>query len=95
VSQCTGTFPPNLEEDWNEVCNGINSNGVLEAAPTPCGPLAVDACFELVIPGGVVDDDWQQFLADGSKYRYTHPITTTTTTCTYSTANGTLLCVSP
>ena len=95
VSQCTGTFPPNLEEDWNEACNSINSNGILEAAATACGPAAADGCFELIIPGGVIDDDWQQLTAIGSQYRYTHPITTTTTTCTYSTTNGTLICVSP
>ena len=81
----SGTFPPNLEADWN----GIGSGGVQPGSfPSTCA--VATPCFELVIPGGVTISAWSQTAA--GTYVYTHPISSTTYTCTYSSTNGTLTC---
>ena len=86
ASPVAATFPPDLEQTWAGM-----TGGTLEGAPTNCDTTA-KACFELVIPGGYVDANWQQLLADGSKYKFTAPVGGGTQTCTYSSTNGTLLC---
>ncbi len=91
VAGCAGTFPPNLEEDWNEACNLINDNGTQPATfPKAC---SADPCFEFVIPGGVRETTWSQSAA--LAYTWDNPTNGagTDSTCTYSTGNGTLICI--
>ncbi len=75
-----GTFPPNLEATWNGI-----TGGTLEANGTVC---TTKACFELVIPGGILDSTWTQTTA--TSYTFTNPVSSTSTTYTYSSTNGTL-----
>ncbi len=84
------TFPPNLEATWVNGSSTI-TGGTLEAAATACSPAA-KACFELVIPGGYLDLNWQQLTATGSQYKFTDPTVTGTQTCTYDNTTGTFLC---
>ena len=77
-----GTFPPSLEADWN----GIGSGGSQPIGfPEPCAP---DACFELIIPGGYLDANWEQTTA--TSYTFTAPVGTGTKLYTYTVADGTL-----
>jgi len=82
VAGGAGTFPPNLEATWNGIVGGT-----LEVGGTVCDPIA-KACFELVIPGGYVDANWQQ--ATATTYTFTAPVGGGTKTYTYSPINGTL-----
>ena len=84
AANCTGTFPPNLEANWNNACNGI-TGGVLSANGTAC--VAATPCFELVIPGGYTDANWTQTTA--TTYTFTAPVGSGTATYTYSATNGT------
>ncbi len=83
VAGGAGTFPPNLEATWNSI-----TGGVLSANGTSC--VIATPCFELVVPGGYVDGNWQQTTA--TTYTFTAPVGSGTQTCTYSSVNGTLLC---
>lgn len=89
--QGAGTFPPNLEETWG---TGDLTGGTLGLAGDDC--LTANPCFELVIPGGVIESAWEQNNAGGSIYKYTEPITGVgTKTCTYDTTvplTGTFVC---
>ena len=85
VNQGSGTFPPNLEATWNTITGGIQPGGF----PSPCD-TAGDPCYELVVPGGVNIGAWSQTAA--GTYTFTHPVTSTVTTCVYSSTNGTLTC---
>ncbi len=86
VNQGAGTFPPNLEATWNGI-----TGGTVEAAATACS--ATKACFELVIPGGYVDPNWQQLNATATQYKFTAPVGTGTQTCVYAgDPTGTFLC---
>ena len=84
VQQGKGTFPPNIEEDWN----GIGSGGVLSDGKA-C--VAGTPCFELVIPGGYVDANWSQgtFAAPITPYTFTAPVGTGTATYDYDSTDGT------
>ena len=79
VAGGTGTFPPNLEAAWN----GIGS-GTLEADGTACG--TGKACFELVIPGGYTDANWEQTTS--TKYTFTAPVGSGTKAFTYDATTG-------
>ncbi len=92
AASCTNvtdpTFPPNLEANWNNACNLI-AGGALSANGTAC--VAATPCFELVVPGGVVDANWVQTTA--TSYTFTPP-QGTTRVCTYvAGTTGTLTCV--
>lgn len=67
VNQKSGTFPPNLEADWN----GIGNGGVLNGDTIPC--VTATPCFELVIPGGYIDANWKLTAYDitGGAGKYT------------------------
>ena len=83
ASPASTTFPPDLEVAW-----GGSGGGTLSAAGTAC--VAATPCFELVIPGGVVDPHWVQTAANGSSYTFTPPAGTgVTRVCNYSSVNGT------
>lgn len=86
VNTTDPTFPPDLEADWNRACNAIPGG---TATPAPCNTSG-NPCFELVIPGGVDLAAWAQTTA--TTYTYTHPITDTVTTCTYTKTDGTFRC---
>ena len=83
-----GTFPTNLEVDWN----GIGGGGTLGAAGDDC--LTANPCFELVVSGGLVESNWEQNNAAGTVYKFTHPIDAgENKTCTYTAGTkGTFLC---
>ena len=81
VSGGSGTFPPNLEATWNGITGGAQPGSF----PTVCN--AANSCFELVVPGGYIDANWSQ--ASAVTYTFTHPISGSSTTYTYSTTNGT------
>ena len=81
VAGGSGTFPPNLEATWNGI-----TGGTLEANGTACD--TGKACFELVVPGGFVDSNWQQ--ATSTTYTFTAPVGSGTKTYTYSATDGTL-----
>lgn len=78
-----GTFPPNLEANWN----GIGSGGVLSPNGTAC--VTATPCFELVVPGGVISSSWTQ--TDSDTYTFDPP-QGSTVVCDYSSTNGTLTC---
>ena len=85
VSSCTQTFPDdNIEDNWNNACNGIV--GGVSSLATAC--VAATPCFELVIPGGYVDANWTQTTA--TKYDFTSPVGGAgTKQYTYTPADGT------
>ncbi len=83
AAQTPGMFPPNLEVPWN----GIGTTGTQPSFPSTC---PTQACFELVIPGGITLAGWSQTAA--GTYTYTHPVTSTVTTCIYSSTDGTFIC---
>ena len=87
AQQGPGTFPnDNLEDGWGTG----NPGGTLSANGTDC--LAATPCWELIIPGGYSDVNglWEQTTA--TTYTFSPP-QGTGQVCTYSTANGTFLCV--
>ncbi len=99
VAGGSSTFPPELETDWTVAEGGSAglTGGILEGSAKACNTGTggnPSPCFELVIPGGYIDTNWQQNDATGTVYKFTHPITSTETkTCTYSTTNGTFACI--
>ena len=85
LSNQIGTFPPNLEANWN----GIGEGGTL---PTPTYPGAcniANPCFELVVPGGLIAGEWIQTVA--GTYTFDNPVSAPSpdNTYIYTTANGT------
>ena len=84
ISGKTGTFPPNLEENWN----GLFDPGTLPPFPNP-GCNAANPCFELVVPGGLIAGEWTQ-TAVGT-YTFDNPMTGANpdNTYNYSATNGT------
>ena len=72
-------FPPNLEAAWDG-----STGGTLELDGTVC---TTKACFELVIPGGVLDANWTQ-TTDTTYDFATTAATGVNKTYTYDTTNG-------
>ena len=82
AQQGGGTFPDdNLENDW-----GTGSLGGTQPGAFPAACNAANPCFELVIPGGVVDTSWEQTTT--TSYTFDPP-QGLTRVCTYAIANGT------
>ena len=81
------TFPPNLEANWNNACNGIAGGTQPGAFPSTCNPP--HPCFELVIAGGVAvtDGSWRQ--SGPTAYTFTHPITNAAIVYNYNSTDGT------
>ena len=88
AQQGPGTFPnDNLEDGWGTG----NPGGVLSPNGTAC--LAATPCFELIITGGYSDPNGLWVQTTATTYTFTSPVGGGTQVCTYSTANGTFLCV--
>ncbi len=84
VKNGAGTFPAELETNWNGF---FPDAGTLPGSATACN---VDKCFELVIVGGVNDQYWKQ--TTNTKYEYDAPVPAgagDAITYTYTPANGT------
>jgi len=82
VKQGAGTFPPNLEADWNGIGGGGQSK-----TNSLC---STDPCFELVVPGGYVDANWTQG-GDDVTYTFDAPVGSGDATYTYDPSDGTFL----
>ncbi len=87
AQQGAGTFPDDdIETGWGTG----NPGGVLSANGTAC--VAATPCFELVIAGGYSDSNGLWTQTTPTTYTYAPP-QGTGVVCTYSTANGTFLCI--
>ena len=88
VSPQSTTFPPDLERDWGAITGGGAS---VQANGTAC---SATPCFRLVLSTPVTDSHWVM-TTGGTIYTFTHPVTGTTTTCTFVGGNGagTFTCV--
>ena len=84
ADQGAGNFPPNLEAGWGNANPGGSQPG---SFASPCN---TNACFELVVPGGLSEATWSQTAA--LEYTFTAPVGNSSQTCTYSATNGTLTC---
>ena len=84
VANGTGTFPPNLEADWNSITS--TPAGVVSPNGTAC--VAATPCFELVVPGGYSDTTGLWVQTTATSYTFTPP-QGLTRVCTYTAANGT------
>ena len=76
------SFPPNLEAGW-----GGSPGGNQPSFPSACN---TDACFELVVPGGLSDAAWSQTAA--GTYTFDALVGPYDQTCIYNSTNGTLTC---
>ena len=89
ASPAAQTFPnDNLEDAWGPILAadaGTSHPGTAcVTAATPSSP-----CFELVIPGGYEDENWNQDDADS--YTFTAPVGGGTETYDYTPSKGTFL----
>lgn len=80
----SGTFPPELETQWNSI--GAGTDGT--SATTCNDSSATTPCFQLVIPGGYVDTNWAS-TGTGKVYTFTAPVGGSTATYTYTPGDGT------
>ena len=85
ISGKTGSFPPNLEADWN----GLFADAGKPPGTFPSACAAADPCFELVMPGGLLAAEWVQTAA--GTYTFDNPMTGANpdNTYNYSSTNGT------
>ena len=85
VSGCANTFPnDNIEDGWNFACNALPSG--TNSAGTSC--VVATPCFELIIPGGYVDANWEQ--TTDTTYTFDNPVSATgDKVYTYTPGDGT------